>query len=168
MAINIHSADCKARQAFNMASLGHSLFLPFIFTAWNLYPNVRQVPTRRSNSSIINDRSSIYYWQRAEAIYTSKTHLTPNIMESRSPVTSILVTQLFWNSSQSTAVSLPYSVKNFKMIWRLRNESWTNKRGFIRFEFRLGFGVGVGVLGVGVGGILYMQQSPMLCTKLYI
>ena len=38
-----------------------------------------------------------------------------------------VVSQSFWKFAQSTAVSLPCSVQNFKKIWLLINKLWVNE-----------------------------------------
>ena len=43
-----------------------------------------------------------------------------NLAKSRSPITFVAVIQSSWNYTQSTVVSLPCSVQNFKTIGRLR------------------------------------------------
>ena len=41
-------------------------------------------------------------------------------------ITYCSVVKSFWNFAQSTAVILPCSVQNFKMIWRLKGMLWTD------------------------------------------
>ena len=48
-------------------------------------------------------------------------------MKSRLPITYFSVTMQFWNLAQSTVVSLPSSVANFKMMGRLKRALWTNE-----------------------------------------
>ena len=43
------------------------------------------------------------------------------------PITYCLVSQSFWNCAQNTAVSLPCSVQNFKMIRQLKQMLWANE-----------------------------------------
>ena len=52
--------------------------------------------------------------------------LNSTLTKSRSAITSMSVVESFWDFAQSTAVSLPCSVQNFKTIGRLTNKSWTN------------------------------------------
>ena len=50
-----------------------------------------------------------------------------DILKSNLPITSISISQSFWNFAQSMAVSLPCSVQNFKMIGQLRNNVWASR-----------------------------------------
>ena len=50
-----------------------------------------------------------------------------NLAKSRLSTTLISVAQYFWNFTQSTTASLPFSVQKFKMIGQLRNNLWSNE-----------------------------------------
>ena len=55
--------------------------------------------------------------------FISRLHL----MKSHSSIAIVSIAQSFWNFAQSTAVSLPCSVQNFKMIRQLSKKSLANK-----------------------------------------
>ena len=75
----------------------------------------------RKRSTTTNQGSLAIWYIRPKRILNS------NVVKSRSSVTSFAFIQSFWNSAQSTAVSLPCSVQNFKTIARLSNELWANE-----------------------------------------
>ena len=56
-----------------------------------------------------------------------KSILNSNLMKSDFAITCCSDVRSFWNYSQSTAVSLPCSVQNFKTIWLLKLMLWTDK-----------------------------------------
>ena len=60
-------------------------------------------------------------------IHPSKLTFNSNLAKTGLSLTSISYAQLFWNFSESTAVSLPCSVQNFKTVVQLWNKSPTNK-----------------------------------------
>ena len=53
--------------------------------------------------------------------------LNSNLFKTFLFITSSTVAQSFWNFAQSTAVILPCSVQNFKMIARISKAIWTNE-----------------------------------------
>ena len=64
--------------------------------------------------------------QSSVSIYAFSPKLTLN-PKPLSSITSVSAAQLFWNFAQSTAVSLPGSVQNYKTIWDLRDKSQANE-----------------------------------------
>ena len=62
-----------------------------------------------------------------------------NIGKSRLPIIHHSIVKLFWNFAQSTTVSPPCSVQNFKMIWQPKSIFWTNEISWT-FEFKMHFG----------------------------
>ena len=61
------------------------------------------------------------------SLWRHRNVLNSNFMQSHSSITSISVIQSFCNLAQSSAVSLPCSVQNFKMIGWKTNKLWANE-----------------------------------------
>ena len=64
---------------------------------------------------------------RGQCIFPQKLNFNSNSAKTRSYIASITVVKSFWNFAQSTAVPLPCSVQNFKMIWRPINKLWASQ-----------------------------------------
>ena len=76
--------------------------------AWRRTPNMLAITWTNANPSRTGECA---IWD-----ICLKPILNLNLTKSRSSIRSVSIVQSFWNSAQSTAVSQPCSVQNFKMI----------------------------------------------------
>ena len=71
--------------------------------------------------------SKLRPWGLVQYRISTKIHLKLKSRETLLSITQTLVDQSFWDFAQSTAVSLPCSVQNFKLIEQLKRMLWTNE-----------------------------------------